>query len=398
MTNIENKFKSSCMYNLSERLKSYDNIYIYGAGAIGKFMLIYLEQMNLIDRVKSIIVTEVTKQSLLGKQIISIKDSIINDNDIVLISANKNNRPAMIETCNQLNIKNTIAIDFFDGLTPYELVPKSEYPLFMKCWYKLHTGWDLNLDDPITFNDKINWLKLHDIRPIRSTIVNKVTAKEYITNKIGAEYVIPLLGVYDKFDDIDFDKLPDKFVLKHNLGSSWNAIVKDKSKFDIQTAKKNFDKWIKINPAYINFLQTFENTPLKIVAEEYVENVEGDLYDYKFWCFYGEVKYVQLDRGRFTSHIQQFYTTNWELLNFTVEPNAKTDSNIFTKPKMLDEMIDVAKKLSSEFPFVRVDLYCVEDKIYFGEMTFSPLGGLAKFNPQQINYETGKFLNLDKIK
>ena len=398
MSDVNEKFKSSCMYKLAERLKPYDRVFIYGAGKVGKFMIIYLNEIGIADKVNGIVVTDIKKATksykpsqFLNKPLIQIDQADINDTDILLLAAKKSIRDDMVSICKERGIKNFIEIDFFDGITPFELVPKSEYPLFMKCWYKYHTGYDLNLESPVTFNDKINWLKIHDYRPIRSKIVDKYTAKEYITEKLGAEYVIPLLGVWDKFDDIDFDKLPNQFVLKCNTGSDWNAIVKDKSKFDIPVAKKKFDVWIKKNPAYINFLPTFEGVPLKIIAEEYIENEDGDLWDYKFWCFHGEVKYVQMDRKRFIAHVQKFYTPDWQPLDFVVE-----DHKIFDKPKMLEEMIKISQKLSKDFPFVRVDLYCVKDRIYFGEMTFCPLGGIAKWNPEEMNYEAGALLHLEK--
>ena len=393
---IDKQFELSCMYKLPERLQCYERIFIYGAGRIGKFMRIYLDEIGLTGKFETFLVTSKITDEIEGKKVILIDKANINDSDIVIIAANKKNRVEMVSTCQKNRIKNIIEIDFFDGLTPYENVPKSEYPLFMKCWYKLHTSYNLNLENPTTFNDKINWLKIHDVREIRSTIVDKYTAKKYITDKLGAEYVIPLLGVYDTFDQINFDELPDQFVLKCNTGSDWNAIVKDKSKFDIQSAKKKFDIWIKKNPAYINFLPTFENVPLKIIAEEYVENEDGDLWDYKFWCFHGEVKYVQMDRKRFIAHVQRFYTPDWQPLDFVVEDH-KVDQEILNKPPMLEKMIEVSEKLSAEFPFVRVDLYCVKDKIYFGEMTFCPLGGIAKWNPNQMNYEVGALLDLKRL-
>ena len=330
---------------------------------------------------------------MLAKPIIQIDLADIGENDLVLLSARKAIREEMLSTCKALNLKNILEIDFFDGLTPYENLPESEYPLFIKCWYKLKTGKNLNLDHPKTFNEKIQWLKLYDRQPIKTIMCDKYLVRNYIKDQIGEEYLVPLLGVWDKFDDIDFDKLPNQFALKCNTGSEWNAIVRDKSKFDIPAAKKKFDLWMQKNPVNIRFLTQYKDVPLKIIAEKYLENENGDLFDYKFWCFGGKVKFIMFLSNRAHGLLMDNYDLDWNLLPFTY--NYPNSGHKIEKPDNLDEMIALAEKLAAGFSHLRVDFYRLNDgSIKFGEFTFTSFGGVCDWHPKEMDEILGKLIKL----
>lgn len=217
--------------------------------------------------------------------------------------------------------------------------------------------------------------------------------REWIKNKIGEEYLIPLLGVWDNFDEIDFDKLPDKFVLKANHGCAWNIIVKDKSKFDKVKAKKKFDKWMKRNYAYKAGLELqYKDIPPKIITEKYIEDSNGELNVYKTLCFNGEPKFIWIDCDRFNNRTKNIYDTKWNLQPFLMNyPNSKKP---IPAPKNLDKMIELAKILCQGFSLARVDFYNVDGKIYMGEMTFTSASGVYKFTPSIYNLKLGQMLKL----
>ncbi len=274
---------------------------------------------------------------------------------------------------------------------------EKDFPEILKKWYKKRTGKSLDLDNPKTFNEKIQWLKLYDNSPLKTKLADKYLVREWIKNQIGEEYLIPILGVWNNFDEIDFDKLPDEFVLKANHGSHWNIIVKDKSKFNKDKAKKKFDKWMKRDYAFKAGLELqYRGIEPKITAEKYMADSNGELNDYKIICFNGEPKFVWVDCGRYSEHTKNIYDLNWNLQPFTMTyPVSKND---IPKPKNLDKMIELAKKLCQDFAFVRVDFYNVDGTIYFGEMTFTSMSGTDKFKPEKYDLELGKMLKLPEKK
>ena len=273
--------------------------------------------------------------------------------------------------------------------------PLDKLKLYLKVWFFKKTGEILDLDDPKNFNQKIQWLKLYDNTPLKTRLADKYLVREWIKEKIGEEYLIPLLGVWDKFDDIDFDKLPDRFVLKANHGCAYNYIVKDKSKMDKEDARKKFNKWMKRNYAQNGGLELhYKDIPPKIIAEAYVEDSNKELNDYKIMCFNGKAKYIWIDQGRFTKRTENIYNTKWELQPFLLSyPNSKEQ---VPPPENLDKMFELAEILAKDFPLVRVDFYNVDGKIYFGEMTFTSCSGIDKFIPSKYNKIWGDMLKLPR--
>ncbi len=274
---------------------------------------------------------------------------------------------------------------------------EKDFPKILKQWYKKRTGKNLNLENPKTFNEKIQWLKLYDNSPLKTKLADKYLVREWIEEQIGSEYLIPLLGAWNNFDEIDFDKLPEKFVLKANHGSHWNIIVKDKSKLDKSKAKKKFDKWMARDYAFKAGLELqYKGIKPKIIAEKFIEDTNGELNDYKIMCFNGEPKFVWVDCGRYSNHTKNIYDLDWNLQPFKMTyPISKTP---IARPENLDKMIELAKILCKDFAFVRVDFYNVDGKIYFGEMTFTSMSGTDKFEPEKYDLELGNMLTLPEKK
>lgn len=258
---------------------------------------------------------------------------------------------------------------------------------YLKVAFRKHFGYKLNLSSPKTFSEKLQWLKLYDRRPEYTIMVDKVKAKDYVASIIGEEYIIPTLGVWKDPEEIEFDKLPDRFVLKCNHNSGLGMyICKDKSIMDVQKVKEGLKKGLKENHYSHSREWPYKNVPHRILAEQYIEpDLEtNDLPDYKFFCFDGRVKalFIATDRSKGEHAVKfDFFDDNFNHLPFTNgHPNAKVPPQ---KPKMFEEMKMIASKLSKGIPQVRIDLYEVNGKIYFGEMTFSHWGGFMPYDPPE---------------
>ena len=276
----------------------------------------------------------------------------------------------------------------------YYSLPVFMYPCALKRWYKKATGNDLDLRNPKSFNEKIQWLKLYDSTPLKTRLADKYLVRGWIKEKIGEEYLVPLLGVWDSFDDIDFDKLPTKFVLKANHGSSWNIVVDDKAAFNQVEAKKKFDTWMKLNFAFqVGFELHYMNIPRKIIAEKYLENTEG-LKDYRFYCFNGKPYQVWVDIYSGTpNHLRSIFDMDWNKIPMKCTwPDGGT--LLCKKPQTFEKMKEFATLLSRGFSFVRVDFFEVNGKLYMGEMTFTPMSGAGKFDPLKWDKKFGELLML----
>lgn len=276
----------------------------------------------------------------------------------------------------------------------YSNLPPSRYPGELKRWYRRATGNKLNLKNPQTFNEKIQWMKLYDATPLKTRLADKYLVREWVKEKIGEEYLVPLLGVWDSFDEIDFDSLPDRFALKANHGSGWNIIVKDKSKFDREAAKAKFDRWMKTNFAFSGgFEMHYMNIPPKIIAEKYIENVDG-LKDYRFYCFNGKPCQVWVDIYSGTpNHLRSVFDMDWNPvpLKCTWPEGGEL---LKKKPASFDKMKEFAAMLCQDFAFVRVDFFDVDGKLYMGEMTFTPMSGQGRFEPPEWDLKLGEILKL----
>lgn len=271
--------------------------------------------------------------------------------------------------------------------------------LFLKIKYRLMMKKKLDLDNPKTLNEKLQWLKIHDRKPEYTTMVDKFAVRDYIKEKLGEEYLIPLLGVWDDPDDIDFDKLPDKFVLKcnHNSGTGM-CICKDKSKLGIEKVKKELKKGLKQNYYLTGREWPYKDVKRKIIAEEYMVDESGiELKDYKIFCFNGNPEYVEVDFNRHIEHKLNPYDFDWNPLNFC--DTSKNDySADIKKPARIEDMYNISKKLSSGIPFLRVDFYSIYDKLYVGELTLFPGSGFIQYDPSEFDLKYGEMLDLRGVK
>lgn len=266
--------------------------------------------------------------------------------------------------------------------------------LFLQICYKYYLNEDLNLNHPRTFNEKLQWLKLYDRKPEYTKMVDKYGAKEYVANIVGKDYIIPTLAVYNSVEEIDFETLPNQFVLKCTHDSGGVVVCKDKSKLDKQNAIKLLGDGLKKNFYYQNREWPYKNVIPRIIAEQYMVDESGEeLKDYKFFCFDGEPKIVQVDYDRFDNHKRNLYDLEWNRLPFTLEFPTDWNHEI-AKPEALGEMIDVARQLSKGIPHVRVDLYHINGKVYFGELTFYHGSGFEKFTPEEWNYTLGEWIKI----
>ncbi len=276
----------------------------------------------------------------------------------------------------------------YGGFIPDKAYLSIQYWLYMKSC--------INWKSPATFTEKIQWLKINRREDILHKLVDKYEVKEYVASIIGEEYIIPTYGVWNDAKDIDFDALPDKFVLKCTHSSHASVICKDKSKLDIKAAIEILNSGLKTSP-YKKYREwAYKDVEPRIIAEEFMENVgDDDLTDYKFYCFGGHAEYCQVIKDRSANESIDFFDRNWQLQEFIgLNPKAIHSSEAIRSPKEYTKMLEIADRLSQGFPFVRIDLYDVNGKIYFGEITFYPGAGMGAFTPECWNKKLGDRINL----
>lgn len=268
---------------------------------------------------------------------------------------------------------------------------------YIKVIWKQIMGYPLDLRHPKTFNEKLQWMKLYDRNPLYTDLVDKYKVKQWVADRIGAEHVIPTLAVYDSVDEIDISQLPDQFVLKCNHDSGGVVICKDKSSFDFEAAKAKLKKSFEHNFYWDYREWPYKNVKRKIFAEQYLENISGELTDYKVMCFGGEPRFIQIHRGRYTTHqTQDVYDVEWKK-QAIFQDGFPLSNVVLEKPVALNEMISMSKMLSQGIPQVRVDWYIVEDLLYFGEMTLFDSAGYSQWQPKDVNYIMGDLIRLPNI-
>lgn len=267
--------------------------------------------------------------------------------------------------------------------------------LYLRVLYFLRMGKMLHLNPPVTYNEKLQWLKLHDRNPEYTRMVDKVTAKEYVAKIIGSEYIIPTLGVWDKFDDIDFESLPNQFVLKCNHNSGGLVICRNKRELDIAKSKVAINRSLFKNYFFGTREFPYKNISPCILAEKYINDGSEELQDYKFMCFNGSVKCSFVCTERFSKDGLKvtFFDRDWKILPFTRKyVNSKVP---IIKPTNYDKMIELAEVIAREIAnsFVRIDFYNVKGEIYFGEITFFPGSGMEVFYPEEWDRILGDWIN-----
>ncbi len=266
---------------------------------------------------------------------------------------------------------------------------------FLRILYYINFEKWPDLDNPQTFSEKIQWLKLYNRKPEYINMVDKYEAKKYVASIIGEEHIIPTIAVYDRAEDIDFDSLPNQFVLKCTHDSGGVVICKDKSSLNKKAAIKKLKKGLNRNFFWQTREWPYKNVQKRIIAEKYMADESGnDLNDYKFFCFNGEPKYCQVISDRSNNMSIDFFDEYWEHQPFHEPKTFPFSTKRLKKPKRLDEMLSMAKLLSNSFPFLRVDFYEINNKVYFGELTFYPTSGIGGFEPASWDMSFGKLIQL----
>ena len=267
--------------------------------------------------------------------------------------------------------------------------------LYIKLMYYCIMNRKIDLNNPKTFNEKLQWLKLYDRNPLYTTMVDKYEVKKYVADIIGEEYIIPTIGIYDNFDEIDFNKLPNKFVIKCTHDSGGVVVCKDKTKLNIEEARKKINKCLKRNFFYVGREWPYKNVKPRIIIEEFVEACKDeDLNDYKFMCFNGKVKcsFVCTERRSEDGLKVTFFDLNWNKMPF--ERHYPFSKKEIQKPVNYEKMIQLSERLSKGLSFIRVDFYEANKKIYFGELTFFPGNGTEEFTPEEWDYKIGEWIKL----
>lgn len=289
----------------------------------------------------------------------------------------------IIDRVYEKHIRRTRTYDFYKTLNP------GKYKKELAIWFKVHTGHKLNWEYPTGFNQKIQYLKLYDSTSLKTKLVDKYLVKSFVAEKIGEKYVTPLLGVFNSFDEIDFSKLPKKFVLK---GTQHGVIIVDQATMSIDDIRQKCHYFLTTNFAYLYGLELqYRDVPPRLIAEEFLPT--DKIYDYKVWCFHGKpefigIQYVDPNNNIFIN----FYDTDWNLQHFSSFKNINIE---IKKPSNLNQLLDKARILSEPFIFVRIDFYILKDgSLRFGEMTFSPGSGIIHWHPTYADELLGKKLTL----
>lgn len=266
---------------------------------------------------------------------------------------------------------------------------------YLKLLYRFKMGHRLDLKNPQTFTEKLQWLKLYNRKPIYTTMVDKYAVKQYVANIIGEEYIIPTLGVWDKPDDIDWDSLPNQFVLKttHGGGASGVVICKDKNALDRQETIDKLNQSLK-SDIYKSLREwPYKNVPKRIIAEKFMVDSSGELRDFKFYCFDGTPKVLLVASNRFTSHNYDYFDMDFNRLPIT-SVAGKNNYEINESPSNFEKMKELVAILSKGLPHVRIDLYNCNGDIYFGEMTFYDSSGFDDMNSNEWNSRFGSWITL----
>lgn len=265
----------------------------------------------------------------------------------------------------------------------------------VKRLYKARIKADLDLRHPTRYTEKIQWSKLYDRDPRRSVLSDKYAVRAWVDEKIGARYLIPLIGVWEHPSEIDFEALPDRFVMKTNNASGTNLIVRNKSEVDVRRLEKKLSKWLRFEDAWYLFDLQYLTIPPKIVVEQYMENRDSarELMDYKFMCFDGKPYYVWVDLDRYSDHRRIVFDLDWEVQPW-VQYDYPTVKETVDKPECFDEMVEIATTLAEGFGHVRVDLYAIDERPYFGEMTFTNGSGFEPIFPDEYDELLGSLWNL----
>lgn len=269
----------------------------------------------------------------------------------------------------------------------------------IKKRFRIRTGREVELENPVKYNDKLQWLKLNWDDPLATKCADKFEVREIVKEKIGLEYLNRLIAVYDSTDEIDIAILPNKFVLKGTHGSGFNIICRDKFKIDWEDKRKEMNRWFKKNYYWQNRENVYKDIKPRIICEEFISQDDGEeLRDYRFFCFNGEPKFISVDFSITDKKKtrRNLYDLNWNLMNAEITYPKELNIKV-NKPEKIKEMIELSRKLSSGFPHARIDFYYINKKIIFGEITFFHQSGMGIVSPEEFEIEMGNWLELPTI-
>lgn len=292
-------------------------------------------------------------------------------------------------------IKKPSLLVFHSCVRLSKLIPSDQ--LYLKILYRASVGKKLDFAHPVTFTQKIQWLKLHNTSDLCTLLVDKYNVREWIKSKIGEEYLIPCYGIWNHFDNIDFTQIPNQFVLKTTHDSGSVVICKNKENFDYKSAKKKLEKSLKRNYFWKGREYPYKNVPPRIIAEKYMENEDGtDIVDYKFFCFNGEPKVMFYASERFNAQNEppKFDYYDMNLNHMPIQSCGHDNLNTLSYFPEFEIMKQLAAELSKGFPHIRVDFYLIDGKIFFGEMTFHHDGGFVSFIPEEWDKTFGDMIDL----
>lgn len=364
------------------RLQNVENIVIVGAGERGQELLDYLKR-------NSIVVREFFDNNPDLEKIEDVKVSrpykIENGKCIYIIAIVETNILLQEELFSQLISLGIAAEDVvtFDRYTYLSKLKEEEYQHVIQEMYYRTFGKYINWDKPLTYNEKINCEKVKMANEIHKKLVDKLLVRDWIKQKIGEKYLTKLYGVWEDADEINFESLPNAFVLKMNNASNRNIVVRDKSKINQEVVRRQLKVWKQFNFAFDAYELQYRDIVPMIICEEYLDGVADSVYDYNVYCFHGQPEYIWCIKGSHKPDCKaSFYNTNWELMPFSY--GYPKDNDLAPRPNNLEQMLEISRILSRDFKHVRVDLYNLPNgDIFFGEMTFTTWGGLKRFIPDE---------------
>lgn len=394
----EEKGEEEVLHREEAALSHSHYIFIYGAGYVGRMIYLRLSKRIKIDCF-AVTSRKPGETDFLGVPIREISELRYPPNETVaIVGVGGKYEDEVVRTLQEYGFNN-FSFPYIEPMsgeyysTCKELDIKSE----LLDWYRLHTGKDIDLEHPQSYNEKIQWLKLYDSQPQKTKLSDKFAVREYVSEKIGETCLIPLLGVWDSFSEIDFSLLPNQFVLKCTHGSGTNLVVTDKTKLDYAETKRKFDRWMEMDYSLMSgFEMHYAGIMPRIIAEELLETEGGeDLRDYKVFVFNGHTKLIQVDLDRNHTHRRNLYTPEWEYVPCSIKyPTAP--EVIIDKPACLEEMIRAAETLAEGFIHVRVDFYICGSQLFFGEMTFTHGSGIEPFVPEEYGLTMGEWMEIPK--
>lgn len=297
-----------------------------------------------------------------------------------------------------LNLKNPeYTINYIKSNGKFDNLTDRRY---LELLFKKNTGYALNLEQPRTFNEKLQWLKLYNRNPLYSNLVDKYEVRKYVTEKIGSQYLNTIYGVYKNFEEINFKELPDQFVLKPTHTSGDYFICKNKNMINYKKLKSDVDRWMERNYFQLHREWPYKNAEPRIISEKLLiqENSE-ELRDYRLFCFNGEPKFIAVDFSITDKNKtrRNLYDLNWDLMDATISYPRELEIEV-EQPEKLDELIEISRKLAKGIPHARIDFYIIKNQIIFGEITFFHQAGMGTIKPHSFDLQMGEWININSKK